>query len=149
MKKIIILCFSLFLSLFASQTFAAASTYQKEMKEAKGKWLVVNYWAEWCSPCLTEMPELDKFYQEHKKDVLVLGVNYEKWPANALDSFAEKFNISFPLLSEFPREKYRFGETNTLPVTFIISPHGKLVATLNGPQTAKDLLKAMNIKEST
>lgn len=146
MKKIIILCLSLILSI--NQAFAAASTYQHEIPKAKGKWLVVNYWAEWCGPCLTEMPELDKFYREHKKDVLVLGVNYEKWPANALNTFAEKFNISFPLLSDFPREKYRFGATSTLPVTFIISPQGKLVATLNGPQKTEDLLKIIKIRKS-
>ena len=42
-----------------------------------GKWLIVNYWADWCPPCIKEMPELEKFYNDNKEQALVLtSVSY-------------------------------------------------------------------------
>ena len=51
---------------------------QHNLSDYRGKWVVVNYWATWCPPCLTEIPELVDFHEDHKdKDAVVLGVNFE------------------------------------------------------------------------
>jgi len=50
----------------------------------KGRWVLINYWAEWCKPCLEEIPELNTFAEAHSEQVSVLGVNYDGVEGEAL-----------------------------------------------------------------
>ena len=44
----------------------------------RGKWIFINYWAEWCPPCREEVPDLNRFHSVHKdRDAVVLGVNFD------------------------------------------------------------------------
>ncbi len=112
----------------------------------KGKWIVVNYWASWCKPCITEVPELDAFYQAHKdKDAIVLGVNYDFATAEETALLAEKYGMTYPVLTSDhdPREQLSIEPVMVLPTTFIINPEGKVVATLMGEQTQQSLEREM------
>ena len=51
-------------------------TTQTSIAALKGQWVVINYWARWCKPCVKEIPELNKLNQQHT-DITVLGVNYD------------------------------------------------------------------------
>ena len=112
----------------------------------RGKWLVVNYWATWCKPCLTELPELNALYSAYADKLVVLGVSFDHLPAAEIQQFAQPLHLKFPLLSQFPTEKFGIKDIPTLPVTFLISPQGKLAQTLYGPQTEASLLTAMGLK---
>lgn len=116
-----------------------------DLKDSPGKWLVINYWAHWCSPCLEELPELNAFHHKHKKKVLVIGVNFDHMPFNKIKSFQEKYSINFPMAKDFPIEKYGVKDVPNLPMTFIIAPNGTFKGTLFGPQTQKTLEKALEI----
>ena len=48
-----------------------------------GKWLIVNYWADWCPPCIKEMPELESFYIDNKQKALVLTYNFDRLLLNS------------------------------------------------------------------
>lgn len=112
----------------------------------KGKWIVVNYWASWCKPCITEVPELDAFYQAHKdKDAMVLGVNYDFTTAEETALLAKKYGMTYPVLTsdQDPRDQLGIEPVMVLPTTFIINPEGKVVATLMGEQTQHTLEKEM------
>lgn len=111
------------------------------MQALKGKIVVVNYWATWCKPCLTEMPDLNKLYEANKTKIIVLGVNFDGMDDAKINAFAAKLQVKFPLLNKFPIEKYGIQEVAGLPTTFIISPQGKLVKTLQGSQTLASLEK--------
>ena len=68
------------------------------LNQYQGKWLVVNYWATWCPPCIGEMPELQSFHDEHSdKDAMVLGINAETISQNRLQTFLEDYFISYPV----------------------------------------------------
>ena len=110
-----------------------------------GKWLVVNYWAEWCGNCKKELKDFNAFYQHHKKQVLVLGVNFDAEPNEKLQQFANQNAINFPLSNQFPIEKFGVKQIETLPRTYIFSPDGKLQKTLYGPQSETQLAKAIGI----
>lgn len=116
------------------------------LSDYKGKWVVVNYWAAWCEPCLTELPELNALYHAHKDKVMVLGVSFDRLLRQDVITFAKSLNIDFPMLMTFHIGKFKIDEVPSLPVTFLISPDGKLAKTLYGPQTQDSLLKEMGLK---
>lgn len=111
----------------------------------KGKWLVVNYWAEWCGHCKKELQDFDSFYQHHKKQAIVLGVNFDAESNEKLRQFAKLNAIHFPLSNQFPIDKFGIKQIENLPRTFIFSPDGKLQKTLYGPQNETQLAKAIGI----
>ena len=61
-----------------------------KISDLKGKWVVINYWATWCPPCLKELPELVSFHDARKdKDAFVIGINYEQIDQTTLKEFVE------------------------------------------------------------
>jgi len=98
------------------------------LSDYRGKWVVINYWATWCSPCLKEIPELNELHKKGKKNnVLVLGVNFEDAPESHVQAFIEKYSISYPVLLEEMDALSQLGPIEGLPKTFIVSPSGKIV----------------------
>ena len=110
---------------------------QVRLSDYRGKWVVVNFWATWCPPCLQEMPDLDMFHTERsQKDAVVLGLNDEKLSADRLKSFLKDYDIGYPVL-QVPRDETTvFGPVNVLPTTYLVSPEGKVVAAQKGLITA-------------
>ncbi|MBU0500116.1 MAG: TlpA family protein disulfide reductase [Gammaproteobacteria bacterium] len=112
----------------------------RKLSDYRGKWVVVNYWATWCPPCLEEMPELELFHNNHKdKDAVVLGVNLEQISPNALRDFVDGQFISYPVLLSGPKASTELGRVPGMPTSFLIAPDGKIVARQVGTVTAADL----------
>jgi len=102
----------------------------------KGKWVVVNYWATWCPPCIVEMPELQAFHDAHaKNDALVIGINTELIGKQQLLNFLDDYFITYPVFVSKPTQKSELGLIPGLPTTFLVSPEGKVVARQVGPVT--------------
>ncbi|MCK9529852.1 MAG: TlpA family protein disulfide reductase [Gammaproteobacteria bacterium] len=110
------------------------------LSDYRGKWVVVNYWATWCPPCVEEMPELANFHERHKdKDAVVLGVNMEEQAVAAdIASFVEQFLVNYPVLLSEPKMT-ALGPIPGLPTTFLVSPDGRVVAHKLGMVTAADI----------
>jgi peroxiredoxin len=111
---------------------------ERQLSEFRGKWVVLNYWATWCPPCLKEIPELVDFHDEHhKKDAVVIGVDFEEIKLDELKEFTESYFMSYPILRTKPIAKTPVGVISGLPTTYLISPSGEVVAKQSGPVTAK------------
>lgn len=104
-----------------------------QLSDYRGKWVIVNYWATWCPPCLDEIPELVDFHNaHHARDAVVVGINYEDSDPAYLKSFVDENMISYPILRANLTRPPVFGRLVGLPTTFIVSPTGKLVQTRTG-----------------
>lgn len=113
----------------------------------KGKWVLINYWAGWCQSCVDEIPELNRFYQNHKKDpVALFAVNFDDLSLFEQQNLIRKYNISYPTLLNDPAGNLSLGDITGVPVTFIFNPKGKLVKTLFGGQTAETLDEVIALK---
>ncbi|HIE55080.1 MAG TPA: TlpA family protein disulfide reductase, partial [Chromatiaceae bacterium] len=104
------------------------------LSDYRGKWVLVNYWATWCPPCLEELPDLEVFYHNHKdRDAVVLGVNMEDIDREKLKAFVEEQFLSYPILMVGSRPQFPLGTVPGLPTSFLVSPEGKVVARQLGP----------------
>ena len=139
MKHKIIQLFCLLL-LFACQkndieVFNGSNT---NLNKLEGNWIVINYWADWCAPCIKEIPELNEFANENK-DIFVFTFNFDQLDQEDLAPIAKKFNIEVPSLVTHPRDIWGIQTPPAVPATFFINPNGELSLSLFRPQT-KDAL---------
>ncbi len=109
------------------------------------KWVIVNYWATWCAPCIKEIPELNKLAEDHADQLVVLGVNYDNPQGEEALKQLERMKITFPVYSAPPHEQLGVTEPEVLPTTFVFAPGLELRETLVGPQTEETLLAATDI----
>ncbi len=117
-------------------------------KSLRGQWVVINYWAEWCKPCIEEVPELNRLAAYHSQHVAVLGVNYDSVAEDTLRQHVRRLQIEFPVLEVDPASKLNLKRPEVLPTTFVFSPQGELVGSLVGPQSAPGLASLMGLSMS-
>jgi thiol-disulfide isomerase/thioredoxin len=109
-----------------------------ELDELRGQWVVINYWAQWCKPCIEEIPELNALNEAYDT-VTVLGVNYDGATGADLDAQTRSLGVAFPTLKHDPSGQLGIPRPVALPTTLIVSPRGELKETLLGPQTLGSL----------
>ena len=111
----------------------------------QGRWVVINYWAEWCAPCREEMPELNALHRAGAGHVVVLGVNYDGVEGPELERLIDLFAIEFPLLLADPGARFNQPLPSVVPTTLIIDPSGALKTVLVGPQSFEELADAVDL----
>jgi peroxiredoxin len=96
------------------------------LQEQRGRVVMVNFWATWCSPCRQEMPQLNKLYERYRASGLVLlGVNVDEDPRHASD-VATRLGLKFPVLLDTDKAVSRVYDLGSMPSTVLIDRDGQV-----------------------
>lgn len=108
--------------------------------------VVVNYFAEWCAPCLRELPELNEFYHQDvagNDDLQLIGVSFDPLTNEQIHQLAERHGIEYPLALSEPAPAFPFERPKMLPATYIIKADGSVKGPLMGEQSLDSLREAV------
>ena len=108
-----------------------------------GKWVLVNFWAPWCPPCLAEMPDLAKFQEHHKQDMQIIGVAVMYHARQDVTDIVKDKALTYPVVFGNEDIASDFGGVSGLPTSLLYSPSGKLVGRHEGPLTPQQIEQAM------
>lgn len=107
-------------------------------QDTLGSWVIINYWADWCAPCIKEIPEIASF-ANNNLDKNVFAFNFDRVEGEELQKLIQKFGITYPSLITHPKTHWDLPTPKTLPATFIINQQGKLVRSFLTPISKDDL----------
>jgi len=110
-----------------------------DLAQHRGKWVVVNFWATWCKPCVKEMPELSAL-DAMREHIEVIGLAYDDSDPKDIQAFLKQHPVAYPvaIVDTFDPPK-SFATPRGLPTTYLIGPEGKVVKKFMGPVTAGDI----------
>ena len=115
------------------------------LSDLKGKWIIFNYWADWCPPCIKEIPELNNLQRNYSNKLKVFLINFDMLEGEELNQQLKKFNVKVDSLLSDPSTIYKWVIPENLPVTFIINKNGDLEHTLVGPQTEEEIISLLSL----
>jgi thiol-disulfide isomerase/thioredoxin len=103
------------------------------LSDYKGKVVLLNFWATWCPPCRSEMPEFIKMQREYQsKGLQVIGVTYPPEQIGEVRQFIRKLGVNYPIALGKKETKTLFDQTDTLPLTVVIDRQGDVHELIEG-----------------
>lgn len=116
----------------AEFTFTDTKGKVQRLSDYRGKWVLVNFWATWCPPCMAEVPDLIALHNAHKnKDLVVIGVAMDS-TREAVKKFVAKHGITYPVVMGDYTLADQVGDVPGLPTSYLYDPSGKQVAAHTG-----------------
>lgn len=104
----------------------------QRLSDYRGKWVLVNFWATWCPPCLEEVPDLVSLHEAHKaKDLVVIGVALDS-TEKSVKAFVAKRNVTYPIVLGDYDMAEQVGQVEVLPTSYLYNPQGELVSYQEG-----------------
>jgi thiol-disulfide isomerase/thioredoxin len=104
-------------------TFVDANGKKLTLSDFKGKWVLINFWATWCPPCLKEIPDLVSLY-ESRKDVMIIGVALDYKDSKTVMKYVKSMSVSYPVVLGDRKIAAQIGPVSMLPTTYVFDPEG-------------------------
>ena len=97
------------------------------LEDYRGKYVLLNFWATWCPPCIQELPSLNTLHREMEPNgLVVLGLSVDE-NKEAYEQFLDRFDVSFPTVRDPEMAVASLYGTNMYPETYLINPEGRVV----------------------
>jgi len=119
---------ALFLPAAAAFTLVDTQGKTHRLSEYQGKWVLVNFWATWCPPCLEEIPDLAALHANPRNNLVVLGVALDYRDTAEIERFVQRLKINYPIILGDYKMAEQVGPVRGLPTTYLFNPQGKVVA---------------------
>jgi peroxiredoxin len=103
------------------------------MQEYEGKYILVNFWAHWCGPCVKEFPAMQALYEALNEDGFEIIAIHAGPPQGRVRPFLKKHNITFKIVLDADMSVEGW-DVRALPMSYLISPEGKLIYKALGPR---------------
>jgi thiol-disulfide isomerase/thioredoxin len=94
---------------------------------ARGKVVLLNFWATWCGPCRMEVPDLVELQKKYQDRLQVIGLVVDDADEDAVRKFAKRYSINYPVAMATDEMRIQFGGVPALPTSFIIDAQGRVV----------------------
>jgi len=114
------------------------------LSEYRGKPLIINVWASYCSPCLAEMGSLERLWQRYGSKFNVIGISIDDYPSRA-KTFLAKTSTTFPHYIDHQLTWEKIFGANTIPLTLLIDENGRVLQKVRGAQEwdSPEIVKAI------
>ncbi len=117
------------------------------LAEQRGRVVMVNFWATWCTPCRVELPHLQRLHEQYRAaGFLLLGVSVDDEPARALE-LATRLQLGFPILFDSDKAVSRLYDLRTMPSTMLIDRDGGLRQVHRGYREGVEALYAQQVRD--
>ncbi len=110
------------------------------LADYRGKWVLINFWATWCPPCITEIPELSSLHNAHKdNDLVVIGIVIDSGSRKRVADFAKARGIRYTVVMGDEKIAAQIGEMEVLPTSYLYAPNGEQVSYQPGEVTRESI----------
>jgi len=118
-----------------------------KVSDYKGRVVLVNFWATWCPPCLTEIPELVKMQREYRKEGLqVIGITYPPEKFAEVRQFTARSKVNYPIVLGNESTKASYSSSDVLPLTVVVDRTGEVREVIEGillPEEFEEKIKPL------
>lgn len=111
------------------------------LREAKGKILIIEFWGTWCGPCIPHLEHLDGLQKKFKDDIVVVGISDDT--EERLNKFLLKRPVGLPLVADPFDKKSKFFKIEGVPITYVIDKSSKILAITSPNEITEESLKKL------
>ncbi len=104
-----------------------------QLADFKGQYVLLNFWATWCAPCVEEMPALEALHQKLRPHgFTVVAISTDTIETAKIEAFVRKLKVTFPIFRDADQAISKKYGARDLPATFLLNPKGEVIAAAKG-----------------
>lgn len=96
------------------------------LSDFRGEKVLVNFWATWCPPCRSEMPDMQKFHEDYDAQILAVNLISTEQSESQIQEFLEEYGVSFTVLADEDNRVSTLYNASALPTSYLINTKGEI-----------------------
>ena len=107
--------------------------YERKLSDYRGGFVLLNFWATWCPPCLEEMPSMQVIHERYQSHGFqVVAVSSDEEGAPLVSEFVDKVGVNFAVLLDTDQSVSTIYGASNLPISFVLNADGEVIAAAQG-----------------